>query len=90
MFCSQTVDSQTPLIQTKPFGDAFPGYKIVKHALPRQCDSSSCGVYACFFAMCALFYGEEAMDSVTCPDIDAFRSLILHQLLRSYVLLKRK
>lgn len=81
---SDVVDKQTPSIQTKPFKDAFPGYKLIIIPCLKQCDNSSCGAYVCYWSYAFLFLPREALLHISCPDILRFRTLIRRQLLLSY------
>jgi hypothetical protein len=86
---SQVVDKNTPEFQTRPFAEIFPDYKVSMLTPTKQCDQSSCGVLACIWAHIFLYYKEEEMDRIKCPDIDLFRKVLLQQLILSYILLNR-
>jgi Ulp1 protease family, C-terminal catalytic domain len=86
---SQVVDRTTPEFQTKPFAELFPGYKVSMLTPTKQCDQSSCGVLVAMWAYIFLFYDEDEMDQIKCPDIGPFRDTLLKQLVLSYVLCNR-
>lgn len=86
---SQVVDQRTPSFQTQPFRELFPGYQVSMLTPTRQCDNSSCGVLACLWAYIFLYFDEEEMDRIRCPDIHPFRETILRQLILSYIVLNR-
>lgn len=83
-FNSDVVDLSVPQEQTQEFHELFPGYTL--HIIPciKQCDNSSCGAYVCFWAYCFL-YRRSALMQITCPDIVRFRTVILNQLLFTYL-----
>jgi hypothetical protein len=86
---SQVVDRRTPEMQTRPFKELFPDYHVALIAKPDQCNSFDCGVYVCLWATLFLFYDEEEIDRIKCPDAEAMRMTILQQLILSYIVLKR-
>jgi hypothetical protein len=81
---SDVVDRETPVEQTRPFQQAFPGYKLIIIPCLKQCDNSSCGAYVCYWAYAFFFLSREALLNISCPDILRFRTLIRRQLLLSY------
>lgn len=81
---SDVVDRDTPQIQTAPFAQCFPGYRL--HIIPciKQCDNSSCGPYVCYWAYCFLFRRDQLL-RISCPDIRRFRTFIRHQIILSFL-----
>jgi hypothetical protein len=86
---SQVVDERTPVRQSQPFKQAFPGYHINTLTKPQQDDDSSCGMFLLLFAFLFLFYEDAAIDRVTQSLVDEFRSIVLVQLLLHFVVLHR-
>jgi len=85
---SQVVDESTPDVQTEPFEQVFPNYAVInkRRQTPQQCDNNSCGVYVCFWSMCFLYFSEDQIMSVQCPEIAAFRETMLLQIMIYYLL----
>jgi len=86
---SQVVDRSTPELQTRPFSETFPGYSVKMLTPSKQCDQSSCGVLVAMWTYLFLFQDESDMDNIQCRDIDPFRTLILQQLILSYMILNK-
>jgi hypothetical protein len=86
---SQVVDTRTPDFQCRPFREVFPGYEVELVTKSQQCDNSSCGVYCCLWAHLFLFYEEQDLDNIRCPDAIKFRLTVLYQLIIAYILLPR-
>jgi hypothetical protein len=86
---SQVVDRSTPEFQTRPFAELFPGYSVKMLTPTKQCDQSSCGVIVCLWSHIFLYFDEEEMDRIKCPDINPCRDMVLKQLILSYIILNR-
>lgn len=89
---SDVVDRNTPIEQTRPFQQAFPGYKLIIIPCIKQCDNSSCGAYVCCWAYIFLklkFKSLEDLLEISCPDILRFRTFLRRQLLLTYLVCPR-
>lgn len=84
---SQVVDRQTPLVQTKPFKEVFPGYDIVIKNPPQQINGWDCGVYVLYYTHILMYYKEEEIDNVTPEDVTEYRHNVLIQLILWYYLI---